>query len=196
MQLHQMQTRLKNNIVQPKEFKDGTIKYSHKARSFAAQVKSGPKVTEPHDLEQALSDPGWKEAMDTEYSALLKNQTWTLVPPRKGINIIDSKWVFEVKKKPDGAVERLKARLVAKGFKQRYGIDYLDTFCPIIKPATIRIFLSLAVSQGWNMRQIDIQNAFLHGVLLEEVYMRQPPGYTDPTKPANYIASCRKPSMV
>jgi hypothetical protein len=74
-QQHQMQTRLKNNIVQSKEFKDGTIKYSHKARGFAAQVKSGPEVTEPHDLEQALSDPGWKEAMDTEYSALLKNQT-------------------------------------------------------------------------------------------------------------------------
>jgi hypothetical protein len=100
--------------------------------------------------------------MDLEYSALMKNRTWHLVPPQKGRNVIDCKWLYKIKRKVDGSLDRYKARLVAKGFKQRHGLDYEETFSPVFKPATIRTILSLAVSKGWSMRQLDVQNAFLH----------------------------------
>jgi hypothetical protein len=121
----------------------------------------------------------------------MKNETWELIPRRRGINLIDSKWVYKIKKKVDGSIERFKARLVAKGFKQRHGVDYLDTYSPVVKPSTAPIILSLAVSKGWALRQVDIQNAFLHGLLQEEVYMKQPPGYQDPNKLPDLICRFR-----
>jgi histone deacetylase 1/2 len=75
--------------------------------------------------------------MDVEHQALLRNNTWHLVPPPKGKNVIGCKWVYKVKRKANGSVDIYKARLVAKGFKQRYGIDYEDTFSPAVKAATI-----------------------------------------------------------
>jgi histone deacetylase 1/2 len=122
--------------------------------------------------------------------ALVKNKTWHLVPPRKVINVIDCNWVWKIKYKAYGSLDKYKGRLVAKGFKQRYGIDYEDTFSPVIKMSTIIIILSIAVSKGWSMRQLDVQNAFLHGIL-DEVYMRQPPGYVDKTRP-NYVCKLDK----
>jgi len=129
--------------------------------------------------------------MNSEYAALMRNQTWHSVPPQKGRNVIGCKWVYKIKRKADGTLDRYKARLVAKGFKQRYGVDYEDTFSPVIKAATIRVILSLAVSCGWSLRQLDVQNAFLHGLLEEEVYMHQPPGFEDPEKP-NFVCKLDK----
>jgi hypothetical protein len=132
---------------------------------------------EPYNLQEALSSLHWKTAMDDEYAALMKNKTWQLVPPRSNQNLIDCKWVYKIKHKPDGYVDRYKARLVAKGFKQRLGIDYDDTFSPVVKPTTIRLILSLALSQCWDLRQLDVKNVFLHDILEEEVYMKQPSGF-------------------
>ena len=128
-------------------------------------------VDEPSTLGEALSDRNWVTAMDSEHQALLRNKTWHPVPPPEGKNIIGYKWVYKIKRKADGTIDRYKARLVAKGYKQRYGIDYEDTFSTVVKAATIRLILSIAVSRGWSLRQLDVQNVFLHGVLEEEVYM-------------------------
>jgi hypothetical protein len=114
-----------------------------------------------------------------EFNALLHNGTWDLVPPSSSPNLVSCKWVFRIKRNSDGTVDRYKARLVAKGFHKRPGIDYKETFSPVIKPTTIRIVLSLAVTNGWPLRQLDINNAFLHGTLSEAVFMSQPPGFTD-----------------
>jgi hypothetical protein len=173
------QTRLQGGICKPKIYTDSTIKYSLFATSG-----------EPSSLEDALHDKNWKLAMDDEYEALMNNKTWHLVPPLKGSNIIDCKWVYKIKRKQDGSLDRYNARLIAKGFKQRYGVDYEDTFSLVVKTVTIRIILSIAVSRGWTMRQLDVKNAFLHD-FLEEVYMRQPPGYEDASHP-NYVCKLDK----
>ncbi|KAI3826502.1 hypothetical protein L1987_00550 [Smallanthus sonchifolius] len=120
-------------------------------------------ITEPSTITQALKHPSWWQAMTQEFEALQNNQTWTLVPHSDASNLVGSKWVFRTKFKSDGSIERLKARLVAKGFHQRPGIDFAETFSPVVKPATLRLILSLAVSHHWSLRQLDINNAFLQG---------------------------------
>ncbi|XP_071681629.1 uncharacterized protein [Lolium perenne] len=172
-------TRSRSGIVCPKERTDGTVAWLAACMAHAVD----DPTAEPRSYQAAMTIPHWRAAMEQEYQALLQNETWTLVPPPPRVNIIDSKWVFKVKKHADGSIERYKARLVAKGFKQRHGLDYEDTFSPVIKPTTIRLLLSLAVSRGWCLRQLDVQNAFLHGLLEEEVYMRQPPGFVSPDQP-------------
>jgi hypothetical protein len=121
--------------------------------------------------------------MNDEYCALIKTATWHLVPHRPGLNVVDCKWIFEIKQETDGSVGCYKARLVARGFKQQYGVDYDDTFSPVVKLTVIQLLLSLVVSYGWVIQQIDIQNSFLHDFLDEDVYMKQPPGFEDSARP-------------
>ncbi|CAM8947932.1 unnamed protein product [Rhodiola kirilowii] len=120
--------------------------------------------------------------MQREIQALEQNQTWTLTSPPKDKTLVDCKWTYRVKLKSDGSIERYKARLVAKGFTQIEGLDFHDTFAPVAKMTTIRCCLALAATRGWPLFHLDVDNAFLHGTLEEEVYMRLPPGFYSKAK--------------
>ncbi|GKA47811.1 retrovirus-related pol polyprotein from transposon TNT 1-94 [Tanacetum coccineum] len=116
--------------------------------------------------------------VNIEVEALEKNSTWTLEYLPEGKRAIDSKWVYKIKFKPNGEVEKYKARLVAKGFNKMEGVDYHDTFAPVAKLVTVRTLFAIAVKRDWIIDQLDVNNAFLHGDLDEEVYMKIPQGGT------------------
>ena len=140
----------------------------------------------PGNYRSALADLQWRAAMADEYQALIDNDTWRLVPRPPGANIVTGKWIYKHKFHSDGTLARHKARWVVRGFTQRHGIDYDETFSPVVKPATIRVVLSIAASRSWPIHQLDVKNVFLHGHLEETVYCQQPPGFVDPTHP-DYI---------
>lgn len=146
-------------------------------------------IKEPVSYQEAAADPMWVTAMQNELKALHLNQTWDLVPLPTDKKAIGSRWVFKVKLKADGSLERCKARLVAKGYNQKHGIDYEETFSPVVKMSTVRLLLSLAASRHWKLHQLDVNNAFLHGTLKEEVYMTVPEGIPNPH---NYVCLLRK----
>lgn len=170
---HPMVTRFKLGVVKPNpKYALNTITSSNIPR-------------EPHNVKIALVHPGWKAAMDKELAALHKNDTWTLVPSTPNMHVIGSKWVFKSKLKPDGSLDRLKVCLVAKGYHQIDGVDYTETFSPVIKPGTIRMIITIALVQKWSICQLDVKNAFLHGLISEDLYMQQPPGMVDPQHPTH-----------
>jgi histone deacetylase 1/2 len=145
-------TRLQHGIRKVKNQTDGTVAWS----TTRTNLDTALLHTEPCDHRTALSSPYWRTTMETKFTAVQHNKTWCLVPPRPGVNIIDCKWVFKIKTKAGGSIERYKTRLVAKGFKQCYGLNYEDTFSPVVKPTNIRMLLSMALTRGWHLRQLNI----------------------------------------
>lgn len=129
--------------------------------------------------------------MRDEFEALQRNRTWSLVPYTGREKLVDCRWVFKTKFKPDGTILKHKARLVAKGYQQEEGVDYSETFSPVIKPTTVRTILTLAATFSWEVRQLDVNNAFLNGILTEDVYMRQPEGFSDSRLP-NHVCKLTK----
>jgi hypothetical protein len=95
------------------------------------------------------------------------------------MHVIGSKWVFKPKLKPNGSLDHLKAQVVAKGYHQVDGLDYTETFSPVIKLGTIRMVITIALVKKWRMRQLDVKNAFLYSLISENKYVKQPPGMAD-----------------
>ena len=110
--------------------------------------------------------PGWHEAMQKEIDALEANATWVLTPLPPGKHALGCKWVYRIKYHADGSVERYKARLVIFGNRQVEGLDYNETFAPVAKMVTVRVFLAIAAAKNWELHQMDVHNAFLHGDLM------------------------------
>ncbi|KAD7478862.1 hypothetical protein E3N88_01998 [Mikania micrantha] len=153
------------------------ISYENFSTNHKAFMSAIDSHDEPKSFKQASQDKRWQEDMQNEIKALEQNDTWTLEELPPGKKAIDSKWIYKVKHKPNGEVERYKARLIAKGYTQLEGVDYHDTFAPVAKLVTMRALLVLAVKRSWYTHQLDVNNAFLHGDLEEEVYMKVPQGF-------------------
>ena len=123
----------------------------------------------------------WHAAILEELAAIREAGTWELVDPNPSIqNVIGCRFVLQKKRGASGEVTRFKARLVAQGFSQREGVDFSETFAPVVKSTSLRIFLAICAEHGWRIRQMDIKSAYLNGTISEDIYMRQPKGYEEP----------------
>ena len=132
---------------------------------------------EPHTYYETYTDPLWQQVINEEPDALHKNHTWNMVDLPPDQFVVGSRWVYKIKTKADGSVERYKTHLVAKGFTQEYDIDYEKTFAPVARLTSVRCLIAVATIRCWPLYQMDVKNAFLNGNLHEEVYMQQPPSY-------------------
>ena len=155
------------------------IDYNKFSSTYTAFLSTITGVREPQTFQEANLSDEWRKALADELQALHENHTWTTVKLPRGKKAVGSRWVYKTKFNSDGTIERHKARLVARGFTQTYGVDYKETFAPVAKMNTIRVLLSVAINHAWPLFQMDVKNAFLHGDLEEEVYMKLPPGYLE-----------------
>jgi hypothetical protein len=138
---------------------------------------------EPRDVGHSLSDSSWVNAMHEELENFKRNQVWTLVDPPRDVNVIGTKWVFKNKQGEDGEVVRNKAHLVAQGYSQVEGLEFGETFALVARLEAIRILLAFTTSKGFKLYQMDVKSSFPNGVIQEEVYVRQPPGFESPKYP-------------
>jgi hypothetical protein len=141
---------------------------------------SAVSLSEPSTYRDAVAPPEWQFAMAEEIAALEHTGTWNLVPRPPSTLPITCKWVYKIKTRSDGSIERYKARLVAHGFQQQYGRDYEETLAPIAHRTTVHTLIAVAFVRRWAISQLDVNNIFLHSELHEEVYMHPPPGYSVP----------------
>ena len=169
----------------------GSQHVSYASDCYALAVASLCDEEEPVSFDEAQNSKNWMAAMQSEFDAILKNGTWSLCDLPTGKRAIGTKWVYKLKRKPDGSIDRYKARLVAKGYAQEKGIDFDETFAPTCCMTTIHSICALAAHNGWNVHQLDIKIAFLNGDLHEEVYVTQPRGFVQKGK-ENMVCRLKK----
>lgn len=119
--------------------------------------------------------------MQDEMTSIEQNQVWELVKAPAGKSVIANRWIFKIKKDANGNVQRYKVRLVAKGYNQEEGIDYTETFSPVVRFDSIRLILAMAAKENLVLQQFDVKTAFLNGTIEEDIYMKQPEGFSDGT---------------
>ena len=145
---------------------------------MAAAMAEADSLEPTYEEAQSWSNwPEWKKAIQIELGALKAASTWELAERPMDTNVVDSKWVFRVKKDADGKISQWKARLVVCGFTQVYGVDYFETFTPVAKLASIRSILVIATCNDWDISMFDFHSAYLNGKLNKDIFMEQPPDY-------------------
>ena len=145
----------------------------------ANALEASTDLSEPLTYEAAVSGPDqvhWRKAIHAELESMRLRGVFRAAKLPNGQRAIGTKWVFKIKRKADGSIEKYKARLVAKGFKQQYGIDYTETFSPVVKYVTLRMVIAIAKQFDWPLDQLDVVTAFLYGVMKEQVFCAVPEG--------------------
>ncbi|KAL0404306.1 UNVERIFIED_CONTAM: Retrovirus-related Pol polyprotein from transposon RE2 [Sesamum radiatum] len=148
---------------------------------LTSQLDNDPKTYDPKTYGEAMSDidsDKWLEAMKFEMDSMGSNQVWALVDPSKGAKLVGCKWVYKRKHEAEGKVTVFKARLVAKGYTQRPGVDFEETYSPVVMAKSIRILLVIAAWYDYEIWQMDVKTTFLNGFVEEEIFMDQPEGFT------------------
>ncbi|RVW49883.1 Retrovirus-related Pol polyprotein from transposon RE1 [Vitis vinifera] len=163
---------------------------SSSGNSISALTAALSKFDIPTCYSHAAKHDCWRQAMQEEIAALEANHTWDIEPCPPTIVPLGCKWVYSVKVRSDGSLDRYKARLVALGNNQEYGVNYEETFAPVAKMTTVRTILALAASSDWPLHQMDVKNAFLHGDLKECIYMKPPPGLFP--SPTSHVCKLRR----
>lgn len=166
----EQQLRRSSRIPKPKNWLDYI--------SFKVESTS----TEPSSVHEALNgshSKEWSLAMKEEFDALTQNKTWKLCSPPREKKILKTRWVFKIKDNPQDGSQKFKARLVAKGYEQIPGVDYHETFCPVVRFSTLRSLLAIGAREDYDIDHLDVVTAFLNGDLDEEVYIQQPEGFVD-----------------
>lgn len=163
-----------NHISYPLSY---VLSYQHYTPSYQAFGCSISTHIKPNICKQSSQFDCWNQAMKTKLLALDQNQTWSLVDIQLGKSIVGCMWVYKIKNKADDNIERHKTRLVANGYTYMEGVDYLNTFSLVAKLTTITVLLALVASNHWKIEQLNVNNAFLHNELNEEVYMTLPNGH-------------------
>ena len=180
----------KDNAIEEEAIEEPVVRRSQREKQkpdyYGIWINSAEIVAqEPTTVTDALSGPEkqkWKTAMDKEIQSIRDNDVWDLVELPKQRTAIGCKWIFKRKPAADGSIERYKARLVAQGFSQQYGLDYDETFCPVVRFESLRTLIAFSVQNNFQLHQMDFTSAFLNGDLEEEIYMKQPEGFIEPGK--------------